>query len=57
MWNWVRRLVLNFLRENSVNSRKAQAEQLRSMKIGVRTSEEDVMVRLRELDKVLRHER
>lgn len=57
MKKFFRRLWQLLLRDFSVNSRSAQAEQLRAMQIGVRTSEEDVLMRLAELDKVLRHER
>ena len=46
-----------FLREIFVISRPVQAEQQRSMMIGVRTAEEDMLAKLAELDKVLRHER
>ena len=52
-----KKLMLFFLREIFVISRPVQAEQQRSMLIGVRTAEEDMLAKLAELDKVLRHER
>lgn len=52
-----KRLLQFFHRENSVISRQAQLEQQRSMMIGVRTAEEDMLMRLAELDKALSRER
>lgn len=51
------KLVDFFFRENSVISRQTQAELQRAMLVGVRTSEEDMLTKLAELDKVLRRER
>ncbi len=51
------KLVQFFARENNVISRQQQLEQQKSMLIGVRTSEEEILMKLAELDKALSRER
>lgn len=52
-----RKLVAAVLREFSVISRGEQAKQREAMMIGARTAEEDIRHKLRDLHKVLSHER
>ncbi len=51
------KLVDFFHREFTVNSRQGQRAEQTSMLIGVRSAEEDLLMKLRELDKVLGRER